>query len=874
MHGSVHCEEVSLPTKQDGSACGTARICVVSRRSRRFAVRSARGLDDDGNAAQTVEAEQILDAPSLGVLASHVTVRGSCPVLWEQKASVTRVSPAQQDGAGEKALKQHLDLMQASYGRALLLSCLSKQRPEEALLQGALVGAARTLAGKQEPGKRRQPEQLLSYDMAMCKGRQFGEICADIRGLFVKCNLPPVCSVVLRLACDGLKQAEQGYVWRVNCFDSVDRSLLMQAAMSREALLPVFAALGLAADDGSLTREADAALRTCWLQTSENMYRQHFAAEPVGMLCLEALVPPAPGAGGVVTSGWGGMQTWTSNLTKAVAKSLKDTDISADEYEQFAFFMKNDQKLFERWEMHSELLLREPEMFQEKPIKVFTGTWNVAGKPCNRSNSLSPWIEGAVKEWGPGGTDIFVFGFQEVVDLNVSSVLKDTRKGIFQATNSLMGDFSAIVAGKDVAPSTGSNAPSAGPVQAEKTEKYDEIVKLWHAQIGEALNADGQQYTMVASRQLVGVLLCVYARASLATHMHSVHIDSCKTGLGGMAGNKGAVAVRFCLGLSSVCFVCGHFAAHLKYVKERNADYRTIASSLRFPAAAPSLHPKRAREALTSHGIPPPGDALGHDVVVWTGDLNYRIDGLTSEEIKSMVAQGALQKLTQNDQLRRELEAGRVLMGFTEGALAFAPTYKFDPGTDVYDTSPKARAPAWCDRVLFRGRGVSLVKYDACQEMRASDHKPVVALLEIKAKTLKGKDSEEKEALIEGEISRAQSIVNEKLAQCVHKSSNVHDVSRQREAQQHAPLQQPTETQARPAEAHANASERPAPAAGNMQEAQSSLIDFGSTTPAAAQPSDTALLSDIFGGGAPTAQESAQQQQAAGNQASAGDPGD
>ena len=42
--------------------------------------------------------------------------------------------------------------------------------------------------------------------------------------------------------------------------------------------------------------------------------------------------------------------------------------------------------------------------------------------------------------------------------------------------------------------------------------------------------------------------------------------------------------------------------------------------------------------------------------------------------------------------------------GFTEGRLTFAPTYKFDPFSDDYDTSEKMRIPAWTDRVLWRRR--------------------------------------------------------------------------------------------------------------------------------------------------------------------------
>ena len=48
-----------------------------------------------------------------------------------------------------------------------------------------------------------------------------------------------------------------------------------------------------------------------------------------------------------------------------------------------------------------------------------------------------------------------------------------------------------------------------------------------------------------------------------------------------------------------------------------------------------------------------------------------------------------------------ERAAGRVYIGFEEAPITFPPTYKYDPGTDSYDSSEKMRTPAWCDRVLL-----------------------------------------------------------------------------------------------------------------------------------------------------------------------------
>lgn len=36
-----------------------------------------------------------------------------------------------------------------------------------------------------------------------------------------------------------------------------------------------------------------------------------------------------------------------------------------------------------------------------------------------------------------------------------------------------------------------------------------------------------------------------------------------------------------------------------------------------------------------------------------------------------------------------------VFPGYEEGAITFKPTYKYDNGTDVYDSSEKQRVPSW-----------------------------------------------------------------------------------------------------------------------------------------------------------------------------------
>lgn len=76
-----------------------------------------------------------------------------------------------------------------------------------------------------------------------------------------------------------------------------------------------------------------------------------------------------------------------------------------------------------------------------------------------------------------------------------------------------------------------------------------------------------------------------------------------------------------------------------------------------------------------------------------------------------------------NHQLRDEIARGAVFKGFLEGPLNFFPTYKYDVGTDKYDTTDKMRIPSWCDRILYKAKDTRMLGY-ATVGLRYSDHRP------------------------------------------------------------------------------------------------------------------------------------------------------
>jgi len=86
-----------------------------------------------------------------------------------------------------------------------------------------------------------------------------------------------------------------------------------------------------------------------------------------------------------------------------------------------------------------------------------------------------------------------------------------------------------------------------------------------------------------------------------------------------------------------------------------------------------------------------------------------------------------LDALVASDQLKNAMDSGVAFVGYDEGPLLFPPTYRYDVGTDIYDTSEKMRIPAWTDRILYRGDQLDLSVYSRA-ELKGSDHRPVFAI--------------------------------------------------------------------------------------------------------------------------------------------------
>lgn len=135
----------------------------------------------------------------------------------------------------------------------------------------------------------------------------------------------------------------------------------------------------------------------------------------------------------------------------------------------------------------------------------------------------------------------------------------------------------------------------------------------------------------------------------------------------------------------------------------------------------------------------------------FNGDMNYRID-MRRDAVISEIKSGNFTRLLAQDQLLKEMKNNRSfrLRSFTEGPLTFAPTYKYDRRSDEYDSSEKRRAPAWCDRILWKSREPDRVEqlYYRRYEANVSDHRPISAGFRMTIKSV----SEEPRAHVKAEL--------------------------------------------------------------------------------------------------------------------------
>ncbi|XP_069800909.1 synaptojanin-1 isoform X2 [Dendropsophus ebraccatus] len=700
-HYGVNCDDWLLRLMCGGVEIRTiyaghqqAKACIISRLScERAGTRfNVRGTNDNGQVANFVETEQVIYLDDC--VSSFIQIRGSVPLFWEQpglQVGSHRVRMSRGFEANAPAFDRHFQTLKRLYGRQVIVNLLGSKEGEAML--------SKAFQSHLKASEHVSDILMVNFDYhQMVRGGKAEKLQSILKPKVAR--FLEECGF-FSMDKDGVHRTQCGSI-RTNCLDCLDRTNSVQAFLGLEMLIKQLEVLGLAEKPQMVTRFQEV-FRSMWSTNGDSISKIY-----AGTGALEGKAKLKDGARSVT-------RTIQSNFfdgskQEAIDVLLLGNTLNSD-------LADKARALLTTGSLHvSELMLQSasPRVLRSmcenyyryaKPrkIRICAGTWNVNGGKQFRSiafknQTLTDWLLDAPKIAGiqefqdrrSKPIDIFAIGFEEMVELNAGNI-----------------------------------------VNASTTNQ-----KLWAAELQKTISRDNK-YVLLASEQLVGVCLFVFIRPQHAPFIRDVAVDTVKTGMGGATGNKGAVAIRMLFHTTSLCFVCSHFAAGQSQVKERNEDYHEIARKLSFPMGRM---------------------LFSHDYVFWCGDFNYRID-MPNEEVKELIRNQGWDSLIVGDQLINQKNAGQVFRGFLEGKVNFPPTYKYDLFSDDYDTSEKCRTPAWTDRILWKrrkwpfdrsaedldllnsslqeGRNIpytwnpgTLLHYGRA-ELKTSDHRPVVALIEI-----------------------------------------------------------------------------------------------------------------------------------------------
>nr|XP_038033379.1 synaptojanin-2 isoform X4 [Anas platyrhynchos] len=674
-----------------------AKACLISRISceRAGARFHIRGVNDDGHVSNFVETEQTIYLDD--DVSSFVQIRGSVPLFWEQPGlqvgshhlrlnrGLEANAPAFDRNAGWYEKERHMMLLKEQYGKQVIVNLLGSRGGEEVLNRAfkKLLWASSHAADTPminfdyhqfaKGGKAEKLENLLRPQLKL-HWEDFG--------IFAKGeNVSP------RL---------QTGTFRMNCLDCLDRTNSVQSFVALEVLLTQLESLGL--NSKSIVERFVESYKAMWTLNGHNLSRVF-----TGSRALEGKHK----VGKLKDGARSVSRTIQSNFFDAVKqeaiKLLLMGDFFSEEYADKGKMLMDHTALLVTPSILKAMSERQFEFTSFKRVRVAMGTWNVNGGKQFRSNilgtsELTDWLLDSPKLSGvsefqddeSSPPDIFAVGFEEMVELSAGNI-----------------------------------------VNASTTNK-----KMWGEQLQKAISRT-HRYIQLTSAQLVGVCLFIFVRPFHVPFIRDVAIDTVKTGMGGKAGNKGAVSIRFQFYSTSFCFICSHLTAGQTQVKERNEDYKEITQKLSFPMGR---------------------NVFSHDYVFWCGDFNYRID-LTYEEVFYFLKRQDWKTLLEFDQLQQQKSSGKIFKDFHEGTINFGPTYKYDVGSEAYDTSDKCRTPAWTDRVLWWRKKLPFEKtageinlldsdlsadtkvrhtwtpgalmYYGRAELQASDHRPVLAIVEV-----------------------------------------------------------------------------------------------------------------------------------------------
>ncbi|KAI0647334.1 SacI homology domain-containing protein [Trametes meyenii] len=253
---------------EEGNAVSVEYV-IVSRRSRdRAGLRyQRRGIDDDANVANFVETETVMRVEREGTsnVFSHVQIRGSIPLFWNQQGMALKpapqLNPERTHDQNLHAIQQHISKTVAIYGPLTIVN-LAEQHGKEGQVTNAYGDYVKELGSKDV--------KYHAYDFhAETKGMKYENIAKLIEELERTFE-----SQGYFWVSNTLIMSKQKGVFRVNCIDGLDRTNVVESAFARHVLNRQLGAVALLNQEERRT-EMDVVFNDVWANNGDAISRAY-----------------------------------------------------------------------------------------------------------------------------------------------------------------------------------------------------------------------------------------------------------------------------------------------------------------------------------------------------------------------------------------------------------------------------------------------------------------------------------------------------------------------------------------------------------------------------------------------------------------------
>jgi SacI homology domain/Inositol phosphatase len=209
-------------------------LTLISRRSvKRSGLRYLRrGIDDEGNCANTVETEQILSSPTWenpATIRSFAQIRASIPLYFSQSPYAFKPVPVlhQSPEINRKAFDRHFEELRRRYGFVQIVLLVDKQGGEKRIGEEyeKVTKASNESGGTHELG-------FEWFDFhTECRGMKFENVQKLVHAM------EDIMNSFGETVVDGpnIKQRQTGII-RTNCMDCLDRTNVVQSAFAQHML--------------------------------------------------------------------------------------------------------------------------------------------------------------------------------------------------------------------------------------------------------------------------------------------------------------------------------------------------------------------------------------------------------------------------------------------------------------------------------------------------------------------------------------------------------------------------------------------------------------------------------------------------------------